>query len=560
MMMTLTGREEGNQSAQELRLQVDMLKSAYASLLEHSTQLDQEKQRLQGLLDTYRKNRGIRPAPEPKAADSQHPQRRESEGGRKQHEGGPFPGCGWLVKQGGFRKNWKKRWFRTEETALGLTLKYFEDPEAFQALGTIPLGTVSRVELSSAGAAMELPSDTEGHSALFHVHTIGGRVYNLLAPSGELRASWVAFVTEATGAKERARQQEQERERAREREREESPPPAKSYEELFEDCAMLRQEYNSLLRAAKEIEDERCSAAEALARERAKGSELENRVHFREAELDSCQLLLQTFRAEVASLTVEREHHIQRIRRSLIHEASQEDALSELKKQASMALSDMAGTSAPEVLVHRMEAFGIDCFAVPLHHIRSLEQKRSLLRCAERTHSPNLIMYVLLFLDANLTQPALFNELAGSPQNTLALYERYLRRSKRKAQLHDLKAYLYRVGSVSDREWALYLLQRMVGPDLSDPKRVSLWEQVTKMDLQADPLLAAALLQFKKVLPVSYLISINDPSVSIPAVSSSSGSMAINVPLPEVEELKLDPLPPKKPRKKPNRLFPWLNT
>ena len=380
---------------------------------------------------------------------------------------------------------------------------------------------------------------------MFHLHTIGGRVYNLIAPSMDLRAQWVAFITQSLQGSGQDQQQQLQQQQAQQEPQEVQPP--KSYEELFEDYLMLRREYNSLLKSTKEIDEERSVASENLARERIKCGELQHQVHLMECELDSLRILLDTVKAQIESLTQEREDHIVRIRRGLVNEASSEDAYNDLKKRAEIALSDMEGTSAPHKLIERMELFGVNCFAVPLHHIRAVDQKRELLWSAQRTRSPNIVMYVVLFLESSFAQPAFLNLLSSSQTspNTIALYERHLRKSGQRVKLRELHAYLHRVRIIPPRDYALHLLQAFISP-ASERRKVAIWEQIIKLDLSDEPLLLFALQHFKRALPVSYLVSIGDPSVAISSPSPPPTPISLPLPEPLPQNLLPTPPPPKK--------------
>eukprot|EP01091_Cochliopodium_minus_P012932 TRINITY_DN403_c0_g1_i1.p1 TRINITY_DN403_c0_g1~~TRINITY_DN403_c0_g1_i1.p1 ORF type:complete len:492 (-),score=158.80 TRINITY_DN403_c0_g1_i1:87-1562(-) len=57
------------------------------------------------------------------------------EGGSTSSEGGVLIHEGWLVKEGGIHKNWKKRWFVLKDGAI----TYFDSKNSDKKLGTVPL-------------------------------------------------------------------------------------------------------------------------------------------------------------------------------------------------------------------------------------------------------------------------------------------------------------------------------------------------------------------------------------------------------------------------------------
>lgn len=83
---------------------------------------------------------------------------------------------GYLYKQGGSVKNWKKRWFSLKE----LSLYYFKSPQDSYPLGLIPLDDclieVSDEKLTGKEFSMELSTP--------------GRTFLVAADSAEIMESW----------------------------------------------------------------------------------------------------------------------------------------------------------------------------------------------------------------------------------------------------------------------------------------------------------------------------------------------------------------------------------
>lgn len=93
--------------------------------------------------------------------------------------------CGYMVKQGQVRRNWKKRWF-----VLDLTKKYlayFETEKADSPKGAISCKTITRVyEHKKSGKSK--------HQFLFCVDT-PGRTYTMYTPSEQSMKIWMTCLT-----------------------------------------------------------------------------------------------------------------------------------------------------------------------------------------------------------------------------------------------------------------------------------------------------------------------------------------------------------------------------
>ena len=95
-----------------------------------------------------------------------------------QSSGPTRPFMGWMIKQGGFIKNWKRRWFVLSNT----TLKYFKN-----ATNTSPLGVIS---LSNVSAEPVDAIDSPEHY-YFKIQPRAGRTYYLAVQSDGERQEWV---------------------------------------------------------------------------------------------------------------------------------------------------------------------------------------------------------------------------------------------------------------------------------------------------------------------------------------------------------------------------------
>jgi hypothetical protein len=88
---------------------------------------------------------------------------------------------GWLTKQGGERKNWKKRWFLLQDNIL----YYFADQKDEFSKGSIPLGKVTQIQRHE-----------HKKKFIFEIHTtVEGRVFYILAESEAVMKDWMDAIT-----------------------------------------------------------------------------------------------------------------------------------------------------------------------------------------------------------------------------------------------------------------------------------------------------------------------------------------------------------------------------
>lgn len=92
-----------------------------------------------------------------------------------------------LWKKGSFfSRSWKQRWFKLN-TEVGV-ISYHTSPDVFDALGTIPLQDVGRIE--------EAPSQPP-YQYVFVIYTVQGREFLLAADSESYRKIWIDGVRQA---------------------------------------------------------------------------------------------------------------------------------------------------------------------------------------------------------------------------------------------------------------------------------------------------------------------------------------------------------------------------
>jgi myosin-3 len=92
---------------------------------------------------------------------------------------------GFLMKVGGGRKTWKKRWFMADFTLQDLTLNYYESEKSKKPKGVIPLKDILRSFASNS-------SDPKDQN-LFMVETLS-RTYFLHAPSENAMRAWITIL------------------------------------------------------------------------------------------------------------------------------------------------------------------------------------------------------------------------------------------------------------------------------------------------------------------------------------------------------------------------------
>lgn len=87
-------------------------------------------------------------------------------------EGDKASTCGWMLKRGKVNKAFKRRWFRLE----GLSVSYYESPEAEEPKGSIDI---------SFGTTMELVEVEQQHE--LHIKSAQGRTFVIRSESNFLR-------------------------------------------------------------------------------------------------------------------------------------------------------------------------------------------------------------------------------------------------------------------------------------------------------------------------------------------------------------------------------------
>jgi PH domain len=102
---------------------------------------------------------------------------------------------GYLLKQGGFRTNWKKRWFYTKGSILYYARGMRDDKKP---LGSLKLCSKTTVCGSNASVKFDSADSTarERAQCLFHIVT-PQRTFHLIAESAEKRHDWVRNVAKA---------------------------------------------------------------------------------------------------------------------------------------------------------------------------------------------------------------------------------------------------------------------------------------------------------------------------------------------------------------------------
>ena len=87
---------------------------------------------------------------------------------------------GWLLKRGGLRKSWKRRWFVLE----GTTVSYFKTTDETVS----PAGTIDLTAYGAAGGVVAFvdPAD-HGKPHEFSVGGEGERTYFMAAPTASVR-------------------------------------------------------------------------------------------------------------------------------------------------------------------------------------------------------------------------------------------------------------------------------------------------------------------------------------------------------------------------------------
>lgn len=83
-------------------------------------------------------------------------------------------------------RGWKQRWFKLN-TTVGV-VSYHPSPHVFNALGTIPLDDIGKIE--------EAPAQS-GYEYVFVIYTTGGRSFELAADSATVRTYWIDGVRQA---------------------------------------------------------------------------------------------------------------------------------------------------------------------------------------------------------------------------------------------------------------------------------------------------------------------------------------------------------------------------
>lgn len=99
--------------------------------------------------------------------------------------------CGWLKKQGSFRKTWKLRWF----VLNGSTLRYYRGPDAKWWVSQIDLAEAKGVIPADLGRfKMLLPSDTRTE-LVFHIQCSHNRFYHFICPDLPAKEAWITALT-----------------------------------------------------------------------------------------------------------------------------------------------------------------------------------------------------------------------------------------------------------------------------------------------------------------------------------------------------------------------------
>jgi PH domain len=95
---------------------------------------------------------------------------------------------GWLTKQGGSIKTWKRRWF----VLKGDTLFYFKTPKDQDVTGSIALEPTSK--------AIMLPGKSTAKKHFFQV-SVARRTYSIWSPEEKLTQEWVDMINEKVAEK-----------------------------------------------------------------------------------------------------------------------------------------------------------------------------------------------------------------------------------------------------------------------------------------------------------------------------------------------------------------------
>ncbi|KAL0240820.1 hypothetical protein GEMRC1_006056 [Eukaryota sp. GEM-RC1] len=97
---------------------------------------------------------------------------------------------GYLVKQGGNRKNWKRRWFIVK---YNHEVEYWESEEAYNTEGARPKGTIA-----CRGLRVIPDVSLEGHQFLFELRHSVKRCWFLEAESEEDKEDWIRILKQCT--------------------------------------------------------------------------------------------------------------------------------------------------------------------------------------------------------------------------------------------------------------------------------------------------------------------------------------------------------------------------
>lgn len=111
---------------------------------------------------------------------------------------------GYLYKQGGAHKSWKRRWFGLEEDGSKLVLRYFANEKVRCSckakLALIPWpqekDLLGSIDLTDCSALYGLASFVDGYNNVFEL-AVHKRDYVFSADSPEIRADWLSVLEQA---------------------------------------------------------------------------------------------------------------------------------------------------------------------------------------------------------------------------------------------------------------------------------------------------------------------------------------------------------------------------